>query len=142
MTGASVVLGIAILGFAFWLDRHERGEPQPGDNDATFDDGYLRARHRGRQVVFYGLLVAGGLILVAAAAGPGPVWIASWLAVSGLLILVLMLGMLDAYRTNRYFARKLPELRRQAFSQHFENLPPKSYDLAEPHSDSSNDHEA
>ena len=52
-------------------------------------------------------------MLAAGFAGPGRVWVLGWLAVSGLLVLVLLLAGIDLWRTNRYLRRKLPELRRE-----------------------------
>ncbi|QEG39975.1 hypothetical protein [Roseimaritima ulvae] len=113
MTAASIILALTLLGFAVWLELRERDEPQAGDADAAFDDDYLLARRRGRRAVHVLLVVAAVLILIAGLAGPGPIWIAMWLAVCGLLVVIMMLGMMDFYRSNRYLARKLPELRKQ-----------------------------
>ncbi len=114
MTAASMILALTLLGFAVWLELREREGPQAGDADATFDDEYLLARHRGRRSVHVLLVVAAALIFVAGLAGPGAVWIAMWLAVCGVLVVVMLLGAVDFYRTNRFLARKLPELRKQA----------------------------
>lgn len=118
MTPACILLSCTLFFLAWWLENRERDEPQPGQGDPTFDDEYLMARRRGRRSVHILLAVSAVLILMAGLAGPGPVWIASWLAVCGLLVVVLTLGMMDFYRTNRYLARKLPQLRQQVLHSH------------------------
>lgn len=117
MSAASIILAIALFAFVIWLEVNERNEPKAGDEDSTFDDSYLRARHRGRRTVNLLLTITGGFILVAGLVGPGPTWIAMWLAVCGLLVVVLMLGMHDMVRTNRYLAKKLPEIREKTIDR-------------------------
>lgn len=124
MTAASMILALTLLSFAAWLELRERDEPQAGDADATFDDDYLVARHRGRRSVHVLLALAALLVFIAGLAGPGPVWIAAWLAVCGVLVVVMVLGLFDFYRTNRYLARKLPELRKQVLDSSGE--PPRA----------------
>jgi hypothetical protein len=52
------------------------------------------------------------LILVAAFAGLGPIWVAAWTTVMFALITVVILAGVDAFRTHRYQVDKLPEIRR------------------------------
>jgi phosphatidylglycerophosphate synthase len=110
MLPASLMLGLTLLGFAAWLEWRER---QGFDQGPLFDADYLRRRRRGRQAVHILLAAAGVLILAAAVAGRGILWAALWSAVCGLLILVLLIAIVDVWRTHRYFYRKLPELRQQ-----------------------------
>ncbi|SRR6056297_468711 len=132
MTAACLVLAFTLFAFALWLEQRDRGEPQAGQGDQTFDDEYLAARRRGRRVVHGLLMLSAVLIVIAAMAGPGPVWIAMWLAVCGVLIVVMVLGLLDFYRTNRYFARKLTQFHKQSLEQHFDVPPDKRSSTDQP----------
>ncbi len=110
MLPASLILGLTLLGFAAWLEWREQQESDPGP---LFDAEYLSRRRRGRRAVHILLAASGLLILAAAVAGRGVLWAALWSAVCGLLILVLVIAIVDFWRTHRYFYRKLPELRQQ-----------------------------
>ena len=53
------------------------------------------------------------LILVAAFAGLGIIWMLAWMLVTVVLLLVVVLALFDALRTHQYHNQKMPELRRQ-----------------------------
>lgn len=113
MITASFILAVLLLALAVYLERRQRGGPQVGGKDPAFDDDYLTARIRGRRGV-HGVLVLMAVIIASAAwVGPGPLWAALWMAVFGLLVLVVFLAMADAFRSRKYLQRKLPELRKQ-----------------------------
>jgi membrane protein implicated in regulation of membrane protease activity len=58
----------------------------------------------------------GVMITAAAFAGPQtPLWAAAWMSVIVALIVIVMLALLDAWRTRRYHAAKRPETRRENF---------------------------
>ena len=113
MFGASVVVGLTIVGIAVWLEWRESQGDVDGLGGGALDQRYLGKRRWLRRAIHLLLLISGVIVLVAGYAGPGRVWVLGWLAVSGLLVMVLALAVVDLWRTKRYLRRKLPELRRQ-----------------------------
>ena len=110
-----LLLGIALICLAGWLDGNERRVRKARDDDSQLDREYLDRRGRRRSSLHQLLLACGVLILVASLAGPRyPIfWITSWLAVSLALLSVIVLAAVDAVRTRRYHASKLSEIRRR-----------------------------
>ncbi|MEM1068556.1 MAG: hypothetical protein AAGG48_13125 [Planctomycetota bacterium] len=122
MFAGSLVLGMTIIAFAAWLQWNEN-ETAGDENPRTdLDREYLNNRGRARKRIHVLIAGSGGLVLVAACAGPGPVWLVSWLGVIMLLLIVVMLAGLDALRSHRYHLRKLPEIRREIFGDQEENV--------------------
>ena len=113
MFGASVVVGLTIVGIAVWLEWRESQGDVDGLGGGALDQRYLGKRRWLRRAIHLLLLISGVIVLVAGFAGPGRVWVFGWLAVAGLLVMVLALAVVDLWRTKRYLRRKLPELRRQ-----------------------------
>ena len=62
------------------------------------------------------IAACGILIIVAAFAGPGAVWVAAWMSVSLALMTVVVLALFDALRTHRYHNAKLPKIRSNGWS--------------------------
>jgi hypothetical protein len=62
------------------------------------------------------IAACGILIIVAAFAGPGRVWVAAWTSVIAALMTVVVLAGFDAFRTHRYQKAKLPEVRRKTLN--------------------------
>lgn len=117
MLFGGLLLGGTVVGFAFWLHWNERLGWPDEDYDregSRIDRDYLARRSRGRRRVHVLLGGCGALIIVAALGGPETprLWIACWLSVVLTLVTVIFLAAFDAYRTQRYHAAKLPELRR------------------------------
>jgi hypothetical protein len=113
MVLGGIILASTLIAFAIWLHYNElRGWAHEGDT-SFFDMDYLRSRSRGRLLVHSLLGACGALILIATGFGPGIVWSVCWLLVCLSLTCVVMLALVDAWRTQRFHARKLPELRRQ-----------------------------
>jgi peptidoglycan/LPS O-acetylase OafA/YrhL len=113
MFEGSLVLGITLLCFAFWLHWNEtQGWP---NEDSSFKgelaNQYLRQRSRARKRIHILIAACGVLILVAALAGPGPVWIAAWMSVIAALMTVIVLAGFDAFRTHRFQSTKLRDVR-------------------------------
>ena len=112
MFGGSLVLGVTLCCFAAWLHWHET-HGWPDESFVTeLDNQYHHKRSRSRGRIHFIIAACGVLILIAAFAGPGPLWIAAWMCVIAGLIAVLFLGGIDAFRTHRYQSNKLPEIRR------------------------------
>jgi hypothetical protein len=112
MFEGSLLLGIAVLCFAGWLHWNDT-HGWPNESFVTELDGeYLAKRTRSRKRIHLIIATCGVLILVAAFAGPGLVWIAAWMCVIVALMTVVVLAGFDAFRTHRYHHDKLPEIRR------------------------------
>ncbi len=114
MFAGSLVLSFTLLAFSGWLqwnEHHGWAEDEP--NKTPLDQDYFRRRGRSRRRTNSILAICGVLILVAAMAGPGPIWIACWLCVMVALATVLALAALDVLRTYRYQNAKLDEIARR-----------------------------
>ncbi len=113
MVGGSLVLGVTLCCFAAWLHWHEtHGWPDESfvtELDHQYRDKRLRSRGRIHMII----AGCGILILIAAVAGEGLVWVAAWMCVMAGLIAVVFLAGIDAFRTHRYQSKKLPEIRRE-----------------------------
>ena len=111
----SLVLGVTIIAFAAWLQWNESENATEETPRTDLDREYFSARTRARKRIHVLIAISGVFVLVAAFAGPGPVWLFSWMGVIVLLMIVVMLAGLDALRSHRYHVRKLPEIRREIF---------------------------
>lgn len=117
MFGGSLILGVTLCCFAAWLHWHET-HGWPNESFVTdLDIEYRTRRSRSRSYIHVIIGVCGVLILVAAFAGPGLLWMAAWIGVIAGLIAVVFLALLDALRTHRYHAEKLPEIRREILGE-------------------------
>ena len=112
MFEGSLVLGITVLCFAAWLHWNDTHGWPNESFETELDNRYLARRKRSRKRIHIIIAGCGVLILVAAFAGPGPVWIAAWMIVIVGLMTVVLLAAIDAWRTHRYHHDKLPEIRR------------------------------
>ena len=113
MFGGSLVLGITLCCFAAWLHWNET-HGWPNETFVTeLDNQYRAKRRRSRGRIHMIIAGCGILILIAALAGEGPVWIVAWMCVIAGLLAVVCLAGIDAFRTHRYHAAKLPEIRRE-----------------------------
>jgi Flp pilus assembly protein TadB len=112
MFAGSMVLGITVLSFAAWLHWNDiQGWPnEPYKTEV--DNQYLARRKRSRKRIHIIIAACGVFILVAAIAGPGPIWVAAWMSVILALLTVIILALFDAFRTHRYQKTKVPEIRR------------------------------
>lgn len=116
MFAGGLLLAGTLIFFAVWLQWTER-QGWPGENyDGSRDKDmvYLQRRMRSRRLVNGLIGLCGVLILVATVAGVGRVFVAAWLSVTLVLFVVVMLALLDAFRTFRYEKDKLRDLRRNA----------------------------
>jgi hypothetical protein len=122
MFAGSLVLGTTLLCFAAWLHWSEM-HGWPDEQFVTeLDHRYLARRQRSRRRIHLIIAVCGGLMIVAAFAGPGPVWLAAWMTIIVSMMTVVVLAGFDAWRTHRYHQDKLPEIRRQLLG---DDEPPK-----------------
>ncbi len=113
MVAGSLVLGITLLLFAAWLHWNDT-QGWPNERFETeLDKSYLKRRTRSRRRIHVIIAGCGVLILVAAIAGEGALWVAAWMTVMVALMTVVVLAGFDAFRTHRYQRDKLPEIRRQ-----------------------------
>ena len=113
MFAGSLVLGITLCCFAAWLHWNET-QGWPNESFVTdLDKQYRDKRSRSRGGIHAIIAVCGTLVLVAAFAGTGAVWLAAWTCVILGLFAVIFLAGIDALRTQRYHAAKLPEIRRE-----------------------------
>ena len=118
MFAGSLVLGVTLCCFAFWLHWHEtRG--WPNESFVTeLDNRYRTKRSKSRRRIHAIIAACGVAILVAAFAGPSLLWLAAWMSVIVGLIAVVFLAGIDAFRTHRYHVEKLPEIRRDTLGDH------------------------
>ena len=127
MFAGSLVLSITLIAFAVWLQWNEKhGWPQEFDEvnramhplvGTELDREYYASRGRSRRRIHVIIGICGALILIAAIAGGGLVWLVAWSCVMVALMGVVLLALLDAVRTHRYHRSKLPEVRDQFFGE-------------------------
>lgn len=116
MFAGSLVMGITVLGFAAWLHWNDT-HGWPNESFKTeLDNQYHTRRSRSRKRIHMIIAACGILIIAAAFAGPGPVWVAAWMSVIVALMTVVVLALFDAFRTQRYQKDKLPEIRHQTLN--------------------------
>ena len=113
MFEGSLLIGFTVLCFAGWLHWNDT-HGWPNESFKTkLDQQYHSRRSRSRKRIHMIIAACGILIIVAAFAGPGPVWVAAWMSVIVALMTVVALAGFDALRTHRYHLAKLPEIRRK-----------------------------
>ena len=117
MFEGSIVIGVTLLSFAIWLHWNERRGWAHESLDDDLDHRYFASRLRSRRWVHLLFALCGILVIVAAFAGPGRVWIGCWMSVMVALLVIMVLAGVDAFRTLRYQSKKKPEIRRQIFEQ-------------------------
>ncbi len=108
-----MILGITLCGFAAWLHWHELNGWPNESFETELDHRYRNKRSRARGRIHLIIGGCGLLIIVAAFAGHGALWIAAWMCVIVGLVAVVVLAAIDAFRTHRYHCEKLPEIRRE-----------------------------
>ena len=117
MFAGGILLAFTLLFFAFWLQWTEHhGWPHDGFDTAE-DAEYLTKRKKSRRFVNILIGMCGGLILAATLAGVGVVFLTAWSIVSLILIVILFLAGLDAFRTHRHHQDKLRRLREKALEE-------------------------
>ncbi len=115
MFAGGIVLAVTLIVFAVWLHWNER-QGWPGESyESQADANYLRQRFRSRRRIHLIIGICGLWILAATFAGPEKrsLWIAAWSVVMISLMTVVLLALLDGFRTHRYHRNKLPEIRRR-----------------------------
>ncbi|MDA8743367.1 hypothetical protein N9N28_01930 [Rubripirellula amarantea] len=121
MFAGSLVLSFTLIAFAFWLQWNEKlGWPQEQADlnramhpliGSDLDRDYYRRRSSSRARIHWIIGICGVLILIAAIAGHGVIWVGAWMCVMFALVCVVLLALLDAFRTHRYHKNKLPQVR-------------------------------
>ncbi|MDB4339084.1 hypothetical protein OAF09_00585 [bacterium] len=113
MAAGSIILGLTLCFFAGWLHWKDT-EGWPNESfETVLDKQYRSKRSAGRRRIHYLIAGCGLAILVAAVAGPGVIWLVSWSLVMIGSLVVVLLALVDAFRTHRYHSAKLPEIRRE-----------------------------
>ncbi len=117
MFPGGLLLGVTLLFFAFWLQWTEhRGWPHDtfdGDEDVE----YRRRRKKSRLRVNVLIGICGLLILTATFADVGLVFVAAWSIVSLILMVIVILAGLDAFRTHRHHQDKIRRMRKRAMEE-------------------------
>ncbi len=113
MFAGGLILGFTLIAFAVWLHHREQVGWGERRDESEMDNLYFARRTVGRRRVHVLFAFSGGLILVSAFFGPGFVWGVCWMLVMVQLLVVVVLAIIDAARTQRYHRSKLPEIRRQ-----------------------------
>ncbi|WP_253159009.1 hypothetical protein [Stieleria tagensis] len=108
------MLASTLIFFACWLQWTEhRGWPHE-DVDRDEDESYLQRRKKSRSRVNLLIGICGVLILAATIAGVGLVFAAAWTSVALILMVIVILAGLDAYRTHRHHQEKMRQMRKRA----------------------------
>ncbi len=119
MFAGGMLLSITLISFAIWLQwtEHQGWPGEQYDEHRARDQLYLQRRKRSRRIVNGLIGLCGVLILIATLAGIGRTFLAAWLSVIVVLFVVVMLALLDAFRTYRYEKDKLRDLRRDTIGE-------------------------
>jgi len=117
MFAGGLLLAATLLFFAGWLQWTEHHGWPHESADCEADYVYLAKRKRSRSLVNAMIGICGLLILVATFAGVGLIFAAAWSIVSLMLMVIVALAMLDAFRTHRHHQEKMRELRRRAIDE-------------------------
>lgn len=123
MFASQLIIAVTLIAFAAWLHWNEVNGWPNEPYDRSKDADYLKSRMRSRRRVNFLFGTCGILIVIAAFAGPGRVFIACWMIVSLALMSVFVFAALDFIRTRRYDKKKMSELRKQLLSE-FDSLQP------------------
>ncbi|MEM0925246.1 MAG: hypothetical protein AAGJ83_04345 [Planctomycetota bacterium] len=114
MFAGGLLLSTTLIFFAGWLQWTEH-QGWPHDNfNREEDSAYLARRRRSRLFVNVLIGICGLLILIATFAGVGLVFAAAWSMVTLMLMVIIVLAGLDAFRTLRHQKDKLRRLRQNA----------------------------
>jgi predicted tellurium resistance membrane protein TerC len=114
MFAGGLLLAATLLFFAGWLQwTEQRGWPHDTD-DGELDVDYLQRRKKSRSRVNLLIGICGLLILTATLAGIGPIFVAAWSIVTVILMVIIILAGLDAFRTHRHHQEKIRQLRDRA----------------------------
>ncbi len=112
MFASHLILGVSLIGFAWWLHQTEKkGWPNEA-RDSELDEQYLSRRRRTRRKVNFIFALCGVLVLIAGVSGPR-LFVGAWMSVTVALLTVVVLAAIDVVRTQRYHGKKVPELRRR-----------------------------
>ena len=117
MFAGGLLLAATLLFFAGWLQWTEHHGWPHDSADCEADHVYLAKRKRSRSLVNALIGLCGLLILIATFAGVGLVFAAAWSTVTLMLLVIVILAGLDAYRTTRHHQDKMRELRRRAIDE-------------------------
>ncbi|MCD0460844.1 hypothetical protein [Roseiconus lacunae] len=114
MFGGGLLLGGTLLFFAIWLQWTEH-HGWPHDHFDSDDDlEYRKQRKRSRSKVNSLIGICGMLVLAATLVNDRLIFVAAWTAVTFILLVIIVLAMLDAFRTHRYHQDKMRRIREQA----------------------------
>lgn len=107
-----IVGGLVLLvaGSLQWFNRQPQSQ-QPRQCD---DQPYLRSRVRHRTLVNGLLALVGCVALGAGVVGYGPAFALLWAAVPLLIFIIVVLALVDAFRTQQYFQSQLDQATRIA----------------------------
>ncbi|MCC9604181.1 hypothetical protein LOC67_26810 [Stieleria sp. JC731] len=116
MFAGGLLLGGTLLFFAGWLQWTEhQGWPYDSfDANADDDVAYLSQRKRSRSKVNFLIGTCGLLVLLATVSNDRLVFVAAWTAVTFILMVIIVLAMLDAFRTHRHHQDKMRRIRERA----------------------------
>ena len=114
MFAGGLLLGATLLFFAGWLQWTEHHGWPHDTFDEEEDAVYRTHRKKARSRVNALIGLCGILILTAAFAGKGIVFIAAWTIVSLILMVIVILAGLDAFRTHRHHQDKIRRMRKRA----------------------------
>ena len=117
MFAGSLLLGLTLIAFAAWLQWNDVVGWRDEAMESRLDIEYHLRRSKARSFIHLMIGFCGVLIVVAAFAGKAtPLWVAAWMSVMVALVVIILLALLDAWRTYRYQIAKRPEIHRKNFS--------------------------
>lgn len=116
MFAGGLLLSFTLIFFAGWLQWTEH-HGWPNDSNEADDQEYRSARKRSRRLVNSLIGLCGALILLATLVGVGLVFMACWTLVTAILMVIVILAGLDAFRTYRHSQDKLRRMRERTGSE-------------------------
>ncbi len=112
-----LLLSATLIGFAAWLHFNEKNgwayEQGSRNRESDKDRRYQLRRKRLRNKVHFLFAISGALVLLAAVAGPGVLFVGAWSCVAFMLMAIMAIAMIDGFHTHMHHRDKLPEIRRE-----------------------------
>ncbi len=116
MFAGSLLLGLTLIGFAAWLQWNDAIGWRSEEMESQLDVEYHLRRSKSRSRIHLIIGFCGSLVILAGFAGKAtPIWVASWMSVIVSMLVIILLAVLDAWRTHRYQIAKRPEIHRKNF---------------------------
>jgi energy-converting hydrogenase Eha subunit E len=113
----SLLFGSSVVAISLGLESHRRLHDLAMTCATEIDRIYVNSRKKNRCWTNAMLALIGGLAAAAGFVGRGPIWIVLWATIPLVVVVVMTLAVADVFRTQRYLARKIPELRAETLGR-------------------------